>query len=87
MWMSRCVGFQAWTRDHCSKVRGSMLQVMLLTLGMQEGVGWTPLMIASSVKDGDAIVDLLLKRGADVNARSKFGNYAMCFDGADLLLG
>ncbi|KAK5628187.1 hypothetical protein RRF57_003902 [Xylaria bambusicola] len=27
--------------------------------------GWTPLMIAASIKDGDAIVDLLLSRGAD----------------------
>ncbi|KAI1630983.1 ankyrin repeat-containing domain protein [Biscogniauxia mediterranea] len=27
--------------------------------------GWTPLMIAASVKDGDAVVDLLLSRGAD----------------------
>lgn len=28
-------------------------------------------MIAASVKDGDAIVDLLLQRGADVNQKSK----------------
>ncbi len=28
-------------------------------------------MIASSLKDGDEIVDLLLKKGADVNMTSK----------------
>ena len=28
-------------------------------------------MIAASLKDGDEIVDLLLARGADVNAKSK----------------
>ncbi|KAI1133504.1 hypothetical protein F5Y10DRAFT_175 [Nemania abortiva] len=29
-------------------------------------------MIAASVKDGDAIVDVLLQRGADVNQKSTF---------------
>ena len=28
-------------------------------------------MIAASVKDGDAIVDLLLQKGADVNQKSE----------------
>ncbi|KAI0443283.1 ankyrin [Xylaria telfairii] len=32
---------------------------------VEDDSGWTPLMIAASVKDGDAIVDLLLQRGAD----------------------
>lgn len=38
---------------------------------MQDGSGWTPLMMAASLKDGGEIVDLLLRRGADVNMTSK----------------
>ncbi|KAF2428859.1 putative proteasome regulatory particle subunit [Tothia fuscella] len=33
----------------------------------QDSIGWTPLMMASSRKDSDEILDLLLARGADVN--------------------
>ena len=33
-------------------------------------MGWTPLMMAASIKDGDALVDLLLSKGADVNITS-----------------
>ncbi|KAI2620783.1 ankyrin repeat-containing domain protein [Xylaria nigripes] len=32
---------------------------------VEDDSGWTPLMIAASVKDGDAVVELLLQRGAD----------------------
>lgn len=46
---------------------------------IQDGSGWTPLMIASSLKEGqeqqdgaDEIVDLLLNKGADVNIKSEF---------------
>ena len=35
-------------------------------------MGWTPLMMAASVKDGEAIVDLLLSKGADVNLTSEW---------------
>lgn len=38
----------------------------------QDGSGWTPLMIASSLKNGDELVDMLLAKGSDVNAKSKF---------------
>ena len=37
---------------------------------VQDGSGWTPLMIASSLPEGDALVDLLLSKEADVNAKS-----------------
>ncbi|KAI1079396.1 ankyrin repeat-containing domain protein [Whalleya microplaca] len=40
---------------------------------VEDGSGWTPLMIAASVKDGEAIVDLLLSRGADVNQKNHNG--------------
>jgi 26S proteasome non-ATPase regulatory subunit 10 len=39
---------------------------------IQDDIGWTPLMIAASVKDGEKIVDLLLAKGADVNQTSKY---------------
>ena len=38
---------------------------------VQDGSGWTPLMIASSLKEGDELVDLLLKKEADVNCKSE----------------
>ena len=37
---------------------------------VQDASGWTPLMIASSLQEGDALVDLLLNKGADVNCKS-----------------
>lgn len=39
-------------------------------MDVQDGSGWTPLMIACSIKDGDELIDLLLARGADVNLKS-----------------
>jgi hypothetical protein len=39
---------------------------------LQDGSGWTPLMIAVSLKDGEDLVDLFLQKGADVNATSKW---------------
>ena len=38
---------------------------------VQDGAGWTPLMIAVSLKDGEDLVKLFLSKGADVNAKSK----------------
>ncbi|KAM0126909.1 hypothetical protein ACHAO1_009829 [Botrytis cinerea] len=38
---------------------------------VQDGSGWTPLMIAVSLKEGDDIVNLLLKKEAEVNAKTK----------------
>ena len=37
----------------------------------QDASGWTPLMIAASVPDGEPVLKLLLQRGADVNEKSK----------------
>ncbi|EIT74719.1 proteasome regulatory particle subunit [Aspergillus flavus] len=48
---------------------------------VEDGSGWTPLMIAASLKnaEGDPIIDLLLKKGADVNAKSNSGQNALHF--------
>ncbi|KAK7757864.1 putative ankyrin-repeat protein [Diatrype stigma] len=45
----------------------------------EDASGWSLLMIAASVKDGEAIVDLLLQKGADVNQKNHNGQTAMHF--------
>ncbi|RDW72017.1 putative proteasome regulatory particle subunit 2 [Coleophoma crateriformis] len=37
---------------------------------VQDGSGWTPLMIAVSLKEGEELVDLLLRKEADVNSKN-----------------
>ncbi|KAI9832747.1 MAG: hypothetical protein M1826_001306 [Phylliscum demangeonii] len=44
-----------------------------------DGSGWTVLMIASSLRDGDKPVDLFLSKGADVNAKNFSGQSALHF--------
>ncbi|KAL9046858.1 MAG: hypothetical protein Q9214_000422 [Letrouitia sp. 1 TL-2023] len=46
---------------------------------VQDGSGWTPLMIASSLREGDDLVDLLLKKDADVNMKTHNGQTALHF--------
>ncbi|KAI9819955.1 MAG: hypothetical protein M1827_006525 [Pycnora praestabilis] len=46
---------------------------------VQDGSGWTPLMIASSLKEGDELVDLLLRKEADVNSKNFNGQTALHF--------
>ncbi|KAJ5691176.1 proteasome regulatory particle subunit (Nas6) [Penicillium malachiteum] len=48
---------------------------------VEDGSGWTPLMIAASLKDaaGDPIIDLLLRKGADVTVKSSSGQNALHF--------
>ncbi|KAL8712259.1 MAG: hypothetical protein Q9220_003410 [cf. Caloplaca sp. 1 TL-2023] len=46
---------------------------------VQDGSGWTPLMIASSLKEGEALVDLLLSKDADVNVKNFNGQTALHF--------
>ena len=45
----------------------------------QDGAGWTALMIASSVKDGESLVDLLLVKAADTNEKTNNGQTALHF--------
>lgn len=45
----------------------------------QDGSGWTPLMMASSLKDGEAVTDLLLAKGADTNEKTNNGQTALHF--------
>lgn len=48
---------------------------------VQDGSGWTPLMIACSLKDntGESMVDLLLQKEADVSTQSLNGQTALHF--------
>ena len=45
----------------------------------QDGSGWTALMMAASLKDSDALVDLLLAKGADANEKTNNGQTALHF--------
>lgn len=54
--------------DYLVHVRISQFRLLIAS---KDDSGWTPLMIAASVKDGDAIVELLLSRGADVSQKSE----------------
>ena len=38
---------------------------------VRDSMGWTPLMCAVSVRDGELMVERLLRRGAEINAKSK----------------
>ncbi|KAI9827577.1 MAG: hypothetical protein M1832_004927 [Thelocarpon impressellum] len=46
---------------------------------VKDGSGWTPLMIAASLKDGDELLELLLRKEADVNAQNFAGQTALHF--------
>jgi 26S proteasome non-ATPase regulatory subunit 10 len=45
----------------------------------RDGAGWTALMMASSIKDADALVDLLLAKSADVAEKTNNGQTALHF--------
>ncbi|EME87577.1 uncharacterized protein MYCFIDRAFT_201177 [Pseudocercospora fijiensis CIRAD86] len=45
----------------------------------QDGSGWTALMMASSVKDGDALVDFLFTKRADPDVKTNNGQTALHF--------
>ncbi|KAJ5985345.1 hypothetical protein N7499_008376 [Penicillium canescens] len=64
------------------------LQIVELLMGakgfdpdVEDGSGWTPLMIAASLKGaaGDAIIERLLRKGADVSIKSNSGQNALHF--------
>ena len=46
---------------------------------MKDGSGWTPLMIAVSLKDGDDLVNLFLNKEADVNTKSELNIFYLEF--------
>ena len=58
----------------CSYNRLEILEILVsrkdFDPDVQDGSGWTPLMIASSLPEGDGLVDLLLRKEADVNCKS-----------------
>ncbi|KAJ3559271.1 hypothetical protein NPX13_g9557 [Xylaria arbuscula] len=61
----------------CKKGGHGLQKLPYADLRSQDDSGWTPLMIAASVKDGDAIVELLLSRGADVNQKNQNGQVCL----------
>ncbi|KAJ2968814.1 hypothetical protein NQ176_g8996 [Zarea fungicola] len=46
---------------------------------VQDESGWTPLMIAASVPEGQAVLNVLVKAGADVNGKNNSGQTALHF--------
>ncbi|KAF8417448.1 ankyrin repeat-containing domain protein [Tirmania nivea] len=46
---------------------------------VRDGMGWTPLMCACSVRDGEGLVEKLIGRGADVEAKNDAGQTALHF--------
>ena len=67
----------------CSYNRVPIVELLSESKGFdvdaQDGAGWTALMIASSIQDGDALVDLLLGKSADVNTKTNNGQTALHF--------
>jgi len=56
-----------------------LIQSPSFDVDAQDGSGWTSLMMAASLKDGDEVVDLLLRKGADVNKKNNNGQTALHF--------
>ncbi|ERS98013.1 hypothetical protein HMPREF1624_06186 [Sporothrix schenckii ATCC 58251] len=50
-----------------------LIQVKGFDPDVQDDSGWTPLMIAASVRDAEPVVDLLLNRGASVDEKNHNG--------------
>lgn len=46
---------------------------------VQDEIGWTPLMIAASVKDSERLVEFLLSKGADPNEKNNTGQTVVHF--------
>jgi len=56
-----------------------LVQTRNFDADVADGSGWTPLMMACSRKDAEQIVDLLLSKDADVNAKNNNGQTALHF--------
>lgn len=57
----------------------TLVQLKSFNVDAVDGSGWTPLMMACSRKDAERIVDLLLSKDADVNAKNNNGQTALHF--------
>ncbi|OHE91772.1 hypothetical protein CORC01_12946 [Colletotrichum orchidophilum] len=51
--------------SNCTDIAILLAQTRSFDPDVQDSSGWTPLMISASLKDGEALVDLLLQKGAD----------------------
>jgi 26S proteasome non-ATPase regulatory subunit 10 len=56
-----------------------LVQAKNFDVDVADGSGWTPLMMACSRKDAEAMVDLLLSKDAEVNAKNNNGQTALHF--------
>ncbi|KAH7627554.1 ankyrin repeat-containing domain protein, partial [Sordaria sp. MPI-SDFR-AT-0083] len=67
----------------CSYNRKEVVELLVNQKGfdpdVEDEMGWTPFMIAASVKESDAIIDLLLSRGADINQTNNQNQTALHF--------
>lgn len=57
----------------------TLVQAKSFDADVTDASGWTPLMMACSRKDAERIVDLLLSKDADVNAKNHNGQSALHF--------
>jgi 26S proteasome non-ATPase regulatory subunit 10 len=56
-----------------------LVQAKAFDVDVVDGSGWSPLMMACSRKDAEAIVDILLTKDADVNLKNNNGQTALHF--------
>ncbi|KAK1638143.1 ankyrin repeat-containing domain protein [Colletotrichum phormii] len=59
--------------SNCIDIIILLTQIRSFDPDVQDGSGWTPLMISASLKDGEDLVNLLLQKGADVNLKNHNG--------------
>lgn len=57
-------------KTYFSHILDGLRLIDQVTKSQQDGSGWTPLMIAVSLKDREDLVDLFLRKEADVDAKS-----------------
>ncbi|KXH62647.1 hypothetical protein CSAL01_01213 [Colletotrichum salicis] len=65
--------------SNCIDIIILLTQIRSFDPDVQDGSGWTPLMISASLKDGEDLVNLLLQKGADVNLKNHNGQGVLHF--------
>ncbi|KAF9869827.1 hypothetical protein CkaCkLH20_12744 [Colletotrichum karsti] len=65
--------------SNCTEIVLLLAQLRNFNPDVQDGSGWTPLMISASIKDSEKLVNLLLQKGADVNLKNHNGQSVLHF--------